>query len=775
MDCNKDEAVRAKLIAESKLEQSDFAASKKFALKAQNLYPGLDGISQMLTTLEVYISAEKKISGLPNWYSVLGVDPSDDDEKIKKQYRKLALLLHPDKNSSAGAEGAFKLISEAWTLLSDKARRWMYDQSTGSSFKGFQQKAPMTTTGPVPSAAHTSGPGQTTHAAWARASGPYPCTTPTPDPSMESLLSKIAKRKPPTPKAQKKSAKSSAARPAKASPVPPVQMVQSFWTICGQCRIQYEYHTKYHNTTLLCPTCNTPFVAAEIPRPVTKSKSSKPDLCSPAAQPQQQNSNPNPNPSNNSSAPPPAKNDRGKKVVLEAKKPGVGQPAPNIFMNVAHQRVPPPASASGLDRAANPTSAEKVLKSEKKSKRAVCTESKTFPGLKRHSKKIKLDDYKIPNVNLNLGKNSNLFNFEIEEQLYSSPKLIPTALKNMIIENCRKDVLDKLNEPVPTDKPNGSKTAKKDDGQTQKSQKKSNGDTSAADNANEQNVETMKMMPVPDPDFYDFDQDRAERSFADNEVWAAYDDDDGMPRFYALVHKVISKKPFKLKISWLNSKSTTEFGPGLDWVRSGFYKTCGEFRVGKHEVCKFVNAFSQRVRWSKGPRGAIVILPQKGDVWALYRNWTPDWDTHTSDDVIHKYDMVIVVDGYDEEKGEVSVAPLMKVVGYRTVFRPAMGDEEVMRIPKREIFRFSHIVPHHEFVGHEAPDFPRGCVELDPAATPMELLVKATGDGNMGPSGVNVDAGPVKNETGQVENKTSQDKEREVSGRLSSVRFNRRS
>ncbi|GFP97954.1 hypothetical protein PHJA_001939500 [Phtheirospermum japonicum] len=73
MECNKDEALRAKSIAESKLEQKDFAGSKKFALKAQNLYPGLDGISPMLTMLDVYISSEKKIGGLTDWYGVLGV------------------------------------------------------------------------------------------------------------------------------------------------------------------------------------------------------------------------------------------------------------------------------------------------------------------------------------------------------------------------------------------------------------------------------------------------------------------------------------------------------------------------------------------------------------------------------------------------------------------------------------------------------------------------------------------------------------------------------
>ncbi|MCD9640448.1 hypothetical protein HAX54_025753 [Datura stramonium] len=125
MECNKDEAFRAKNIAERKFEQKDYAGAKKFALKAQALYPGLDDLTQMLTTLDVYISAENKISGEVDWYGVLGVSPSADDETVRKQYRKLALILHPDKNKSVGAEGDnFSL--EAWSYYLINPRGWAY-------------------------------------------------------------------------------------------------------------------------------------------------------------------------------------------------------------------------------------------------------------------------------------------------------------------------------------------------------------------------------------------------------------------------------------------------------------------------------------------------------------------------------------------------------------------------------------------------------------------------------------------------------------------------
>ncbi|KAE8672286.1 hypothetical protein F3Y22_tig00111847pilonHSYRG00102 [Hibiscus syriacus] len=58
----------------------DTVGAKRFALKAQNLYPELDGLPQLLATLDVYISADKKINGDVDWYRVLAVQPFADEE-----------------------------------------------------------------------------------------------------------------------------------------------------------------------------------------------------------------------------------------------------------------------------------------------------------------------------------------------------------------------------------------------------------------------------------------------------------------------------------------------------------------------------------------------------------------------------------------------------------------------------------------------------------------------------------------------------------------------
>jgi molecular chaperone DnaJ len=65
-----------------------------------------------------------------DYYAILGVDKSADGEAIKKQYRKLARELHPDKTKGDKTrEERFKAVSEAYDILSDDKKRAEYDQA----------------------------------------------------------------------------------------------------------------------------------------------------------------------------------------------------------------------------------------------------------------------------------------------------------------------------------------------------------------------------------------------------------------------------------------------------------------------------------------------------------------------------------------------------------------------------------------------------------------------------------------------------------------------
>lgn len=63
-----------------------------------------------------------------DYYEILGVDRNVSDEELKRSYKKLALKYHPDRNpNNKEAEAKFKLINEAYSILSDPQKRQRYD------------------------------------------------------------------------------------------------------------------------------------------------------------------------------------------------------------------------------------------------------------------------------------------------------------------------------------------------------------------------------------------------------------------------------------------------------------------------------------------------------------------------------------------------------------------------------------------------------------------------------------------------------------------------
>ncbi|TMW55952.1 hypothetical protein Poli38472_008600 [Pythium oligandrum] len=176
MEMNKGEAEKCRDIAKRFLREGKYAQAIKFFEKSHRMYP-LPGVEAMCDRAKVELAKEQggastsssghassthpadgagvrrretasssasedpvrpytsdqvhivnKIRACKTHYEVLGVTKDADDNEIKKAYRKLALKLHPDKNSAPGAEDAFKAVGKAFTILSDTEKRAHYDR-----------------------------------------------------------------------------------------------------------------------------------------------------------------------------------------------------------------------------------------------------------------------------------------------------------------------------------------------------------------------------------------------------------------------------------------------------------------------------------------------------------------------------------------------------------------------------------------------------------------------------------------------------------------------
>lgn len=63
-----------------------------------------------------------------DYYEILGLQRTASEQDIKKAFRRLARELHPDVNEAPDADERFRLVAEAYEVLSNRERRELYDR-----------------------------------------------------------------------------------------------------------------------------------------------------------------------------------------------------------------------------------------------------------------------------------------------------------------------------------------------------------------------------------------------------------------------------------------------------------------------------------------------------------------------------------------------------------------------------------------------------------------------------------------------------------------------
>lgn len=702
MDCNKEEAFRAKGIAEKKMQTKDFVGARKIAIKAQQLYSDLENISQMLAVCDVHCSAEHKFAGTEiDWYGVLQIEQTADEASIKKQYRKLALLLHPDKNKFPGAEAAFKLIGEAQRVLLDREKRTWHD---------MKRKARMTRP-----PAHQTRPHGNKNMNFGRQSGVQNSVMNNAAPTYAGMNNQHQRPQ------QQASAGSSNGR-------------LTFWTICPFCAVRYQYYIEIVNRSLRCQSCGKNFVAYDMnAEGITQGTT-----WGQPAFPQQK----------------PVPNLDGTSNVGFQGKFGGEKSKWEPFVQTGGSSEIDERGGSDKAKSSEKVNNKKGKKQEVESSESSDTGSSTGElGMQEDGDLPTKQNYgcyaeQYPRRSNRHKKNvSYSENVSDDDNLMSPPKKAKGNESPSANEEKRKDV--PLKETVcEINKQAGAvdvEEDKKDVGQkgtasfderlsngTKETGKDNREETVAADvcrspeadndvpsSSSAKAAKDPEFYEYPDPEFNDFDKGRMKEIFQVGQTWAVYDTLDAMPRFYAQIRKVFSTG-FKLRITWLEPDPIGK--AEIEWVSEDLPYSCGSFRHGKSENTGDHLMFSHLVSWEKDRTSDVYrIHPRKGETWALFKNWDIKWSSDPESHRKYEFEFVEVLSEYDDNVG-VSIVYLRKLKGFSCIFCQISkkGIDSIL-IPPSEILRFSHMIPSFKLTGKEREDIPRGALELDPASLPANI------------------------------------------------------
>ncbi|KAK7337840.1 hypothetical protein VNO77_18427 [Canavalia gladiata] len=702
MECNKDEALRAKQIAEDKMQAGDFEGALKFATKAQKLFPEIQNIVQILAVCEVHCAAHNKLSGSDmDWYGILQTQRFADEATIKKQYRKLALLLHPDKNKSAGAEAAFKLIGEANRVLSDQVKRTSYDSRFRASVGSTAPKVP-------PHHPNGSSFGMKS------------------DGNVRNYQNSFYSH-------------------SHAWNSHPRDEHQTFWTSCPHCSTRYQYYKTILNATLRCQQCTKSFTAREmgyfgVPPGYWSSLNSQkePSKHAPPKEASKGNSGKSSGRGHEDKFMKPCPVSRTK-FSAGVTKAGVGTSNPTASKvkesqtstNVGSKRARQSTSdlrddnKAGNDEGVKDSNVQEngvdplgfntrdhLRRSSRKKQHVSYTETAQDGDFESSSKRPQQhESFTTPGVEKS--------EVPANDRLFSSNN---PAIFTAGVGSQNREMRNKASAP-PEETLLRNKTQVEQTNVQRKDASNSdlNDRKSKADNCSppKSNSPSNSEICCPDPDFSDFERDRAEGSFAVNQLWAIFDNTDSMPRFYAFVKKVYS--PFKLQISWLEPDSDDQHEIG--WHVAGLPVACGKFKLGHSQRTADRFMFSHQIHCIKGSEtGTYLVYPKKGETWAIFRHWDIGWSSNPEKHSEYQFEYVEVLSDFDKNVG-IKVAYLGKLKGFVSLFQQTVQNGiRLFFVPPNELYRFSHQIPSYKMTGNEREGVPRGSFELDPAGLPNSLF-----------------------------------------------------
>ncbi|RCV38648.1 hypothetical protein SETIT_8G159800v2 [Setaria italica] len=226
-------------------------------------------------------------------------------------------------------------------------------------------------------------------------------------------------------------------------------------------------------------------------------------------------------------------------------------------------------------------------------------------------------------------------------------------------------------------------------------------------------------LSLPDhPNIIDFEKFRDVNMFSVGQIWALYDNLDGMPRFYARIMQ-LDASDFKVHLAWLEHDPMNE--EENKWTDKELPVACGKFCLRKtRDISQNMSMFSHIVPCADGnKRNSYVIHPVKGEVWALYKGWSMEWSSDADNHRSYEYEVVEVLSDISADGG-FTVTPLVRIKGFVSLFATAR-DKSSFTITSSELLQFSHRIPFYRTTGNEKVGIPGGFLELDSASLPTDL------------------------------------------------------